>query len=168
VCKRCLIRCLFLPKTSHRDRPMSSFFLSFRPEGSDTKRFIASYDADIILPSGQKSCKYHCKYCTCSLHPQIRTAFILSLCSHGYQQRRRKLNHYLNCVSRRSFSKEAESSHHRQSSEMELRSFWVDRTKLINFVHASFSSSVSCLPYRCLLGHAVGSDRFRSNVAFNR
>jgi len=47
---------------------------------------------------------------------------------------------------RRSFSKEAESSHHRQSSsELELRSFWVDRTELIKFIHAAFSSSVSCL-----------------------
>mmetsp|Transcript_27062 Transcript_27062/g.45864 ORF Transcript_27062/g.45864 Transcript_27062/m.45864 type:complete len:116 (-) Transcript_27062:1196-1543(-) len=69
---------------------------------------------------------------------------------------------------RRSFSKEAESSHHRQSSELELRSFWVDRTELIKFIHAAFSSFVSYLTYRCLLGHAVGSDRLRSNVAFDR
>jgi len=42
---------------------------------------------------------------------------------------------------RRSFSKEAESSsHHRQSSELELRSYWVDRTELIKFIHAGFSS----------------------------
>mmetsp|Transcript_27069 Transcript_27069/g.45871 ORF Transcript_27069/g.45871 Transcript_27069/m.45871 type:complete len:111 (-) Transcript_27069:1162-1494(-) len=72
--------------------------------------------------------------------------FKLSLCSHGYQQRRRKLNLYFNCINRRSLSKEAESSHHRQSSsELELRSFWVDRTELIKFIHAAFSSSVSCL-----------------------
>ena len=70
---------------------------------------------------------------------------------------------------RRSFSKEAESSHHCQSSsDLELRSFWVDRTELINFIHAAFSSFVSYLTYRCLLGHAVGSDRLRSNVAFDR
>jgi len=128
-----------------------AFFLSFRPEGSDTKR---------IHP--QMWCQYYiaqrCRRDTRWRHLSLQILYMLTPSSNSNGLRiifvfsrilaaQMKAEILSQLDNRRSFSKEAESSHHRQSSELELRSFWVDRTELIKFIHAAFSSSIICLSF---------------------
>ena len=140
---------------------VSHFFLSFRPEGLTPKE--SSSDAMPILycTAARRAARW-CRLSLQTLHlltpPSnsngLRIIFVFS----RYLQRRRKLNLYFNWINRRSFSKEAKSSHHCQSSsELELRSFWVDRTELIKFIHERFHHPT--VAHRCLFGHA--QSRFR-------